>query len=477
MSVLLNKDSVCASAPGKAILFGEHAVVYGEPALAAALSDLRIVVLVTPTQEQRMIYINMPDLPTPIDFSVSTERVCSLDDALCSPPTPVCAERIASILQEQGTEALQRTLNPFAVSALTPLIYLIHQMARDILNHSGLQIWVRSQDLPVGAGLGSSAAFSVAAAAALLQLRERQWHEPTHDTDPLSTTQRPSPDMLQQINHFAYYSEILLHGTPSGIDNTVSTFGGAVLFAKPQPTNEEPNTNAHRAKRTVPMTVYSTRQMPALSTMPLLLVHTHVPRSTKQLVANVRDLYQRHTSTVSLLLQTMGQVARDACDWFVEGDNGADTNADDRKCNKDPRQLLELVALSQHLLRAVGVSHASLDRIVQIVGSVAGRHAAAKLTGAGGGGCAIVLFEPACDQTVVERVREGLEGATCPWNLTCFSSRVAGDGVLLLPPKEFPVPLEAVKRDRCWRHILGITALTAGSATILYCLVARNRTR
>lgn len=35
-----------ASAPGKVILFGEHAVVYGVTAIAAALSDLRIIVQV-----------------------------------------------------------------------------------------------------------------------------------------------------------------------------------------------------------------------------------------------------------------------------------------------------------------------------------------------------------------------------------------------------------------------------------------------
>jgi hypothetical protein len=40
----IEKHRVVSSAPGKVILFGEHAVVHGVTAIAAALSDLRIFV-------------------------------------------------------------------------------------------------------------------------------------------------------------------------------------------------------------------------------------------------------------------------------------------------------------------------------------------------------------------------------------------------------------------------------------------------
>lgn len=50
-------SSARASAPGKVILFGEHAVVYGEPAIAVALS-LRTEVTIRETQGERVTRVN-----------------------------------------------------------------------------------------------------------------------------------------------------------------------------------------------------------------------------------------------------------------------------------------------------------------------------------------------------------------------------------------------------------------------------------
>lgn len=144
----------------------------------------------------------------------------------------------------------------------------------------GLTLKAFSASLPVGAGLGSSAALCVATAAALTRLADdisrgtgsvsnnggvgggdNLARKSASDAVADKTTgaaagegadgkvaggkqgggssssggsggQRPSQADLERINAWAFAGETVLHGTPSGLDNTVSCYGGAIKFVK-----------------------------------------------------------------------------------------------------------------------------------------------------------------------------------------------------------------------------------------------------
>lgn len=181
------------------------------------------------------------------------------------------------------------------------------------LDYYGLSMTIKSHGLPIGAGLGSSAAFSVAVAASCLRLQayirsttqqqdnnnnnEINIHNESiiqstlHDnvTNNSSKQIKPNAFLLEVINGWAYASEILLHGTPSGLDNTTSCYGGLVKFTK---NSDEKFTN--------------------ISNVPLLnivLVNTKVPRSTKQLVASVKKLYDTYPEVVEPILNSIGAIS------------------------------------------------------------------------------------------------------------------------------------------------------------------------
>lgn len=371
----ITDDSVCASAPGKVILFGEHAVVYGYPAVAASLSDLRISVLITPISNTGRIRIVMPDLPNPIDCSLVVTKFSQMK-SFQEPPTSETAHDIKASLDEVAPAAL----DDFGKTAILPVVYLIQKLVPMDIVEKGLELVVWSKDLPVGAGLGSSAAFGVACAAALTKLT--------------SAKTTIDAETKKKIDQYAFFSEILLHGTPSGIDNAVSCQGGALFWRK--------------GSAPVPV---------SMPEMPMLLVYTHVPRSTKELVGRVRKIYESHKPVVECLLDAMGQIAF----MFT------------RSTEKTLEFLLPLVRTNHNLLSSVNVSHPSLNRVCQIVEEVSQGRAAAKLTGAGGGGCAIVFYEPR-DKRRIERALE----ADSSFHFTCFSSAIGGTGVRWDDPKEFP---------------------------------------
>eukprot|EP00977_Amphora_coffeiformis_P013339 scaffold3471_cov175-Amphora_coffeaeformis.AAC.13 len=439
----ITADTVCASAPGKVILFGEHAVVYGHPAIAAALTDLRIFVWITPIYTTKdtdaaALRIQLPDLPTPVDYTLPKNWQDDIPEDWPVPPEPnATAAKIAAYLSEQST------LDEFSIAAVTPILYLVRtlmtQNTRDATTQQnqqqpGYHIYVRSQDLPVGAGLGSSAAFSVALAAALLQTKQL---DSSRSDNSKNSSKRVSPS-LDTVNEVAYHAEILLHGHPSGLDNAVATYGGALQFTK----------NLDQGS-------IELQPLEHFSQIDMLLVHTHIPRSTKALVAGVRALQTKYPTVVNPILQSMGEIAA----AFGQG-----------KCVSQ-QALLDWVRLNHCLLRTVGVSHPSLDALVQIVSECG--NAAAKLTGAGGGGCALVVWS---DEESHQQVSQRLQQQT---QYTCFSSTVGGQGVqwhedAVAVWKEASRGNSRTNSNQRWKNVLAGASLVTAMVAVTV-LVRRQR--
>lgn len=121
-------------------------------------------------------------------------------------------------------KSLEPLLEPFSKkefqhAAAFTFLYLYISLAKPV--RGDVTFTLRSA-IPIGAGLGSSASLSVCLAAALLTLGNQIPRPPHIETK----------DVLKVINEWAYLGEKCIHGSPSGVDNTVATFGGGVVFRK-----------------------------------------------------------------------------------------------------------------------------------------------------------------------------------------------------------------------------------------------------
>ena len=129
-------------------------------------------------------------------------------------------DEITSQICHQHTEHAQKS----AILVFWYLLVHLRQVSGKPLK-TGFRIKVDSK-LPIGAGLGSSASYSVCIAAALLV----RFGLVSGDASMALTTAA-----RETINKYAFMAEKLIHGNPSGIDNAVCAFGGALIFQKGSP--------------------------------------------------------------------------------------------------------------------------------------------------------------------------------------------------------------------------------------------------
>jgi mevalonate kinase len=196
----------------------------------------------------------------------------------------------------------------------------------------GLNIEINST-VPVAAGLGSSAAVAAAVATAVSALLSVKMSR-------------------EEVLRITYEAEKIVHGTPSGIDPAISTFGGTLLFQ--MDTGFKP--------------------LEVKTDIPLVVGDTGLERSTRAQVEKVKSVRERYPQVVEPIMLAAREVVLRAMQALKEN---------------DLETLGELMDINHALLYGVGVSDESLEWLIN-----AARKAGAlgaKLTGAGGGGCMIAL--------------------------------------------------------------------------------------
>lgn len=141
-------------------------------------------------------------------------------------PPAVCDETLAAV--DAACNLDPATTTEPVRRAVTPIAFLVAAIFRDVPAVEA-ELQILDPTLPVGAGLGSSAAVAVAASAALLRARHSVTTSVGHTSSEAWLTEH-----LDTVNRWAFAAETLFHGTPSGLDNTVATLGGVLAFRKAQ---------------------------------------------------------------------------------------------------------------------------------------------------------------------------------------------------------------------------------------------------
>lgn len=266
-------------APGKAIICGEHCVVYGGQALAFPLQGMGVEVTL---------------------FAIDSGGLESLDDAPAS--------MILSTLLEDAFELIAKPAFPLRVKI--------------------------TSSLPMGCGLGSSAALSVAILRALSDMTGRAL-------------------CIQDLDIAAKSLETRFHGRSSGLDTAVVTSERAISFVKDE--------------------LVRPLCYPSKLSFDFVLVNSGESASTKEMVERARPFLE-------------GQAGRQR----VARMSAASRLAEEGLVEDDGKKMAAALGHAEEVLRHIGVLTERLESITATLK----KHGAlaAKVTGAGGGGCVLAMF-------------------------------------------------------------------------------------
>jgi mevalonate kinase len=290
-----------ATAPGSVFLFGEHAVVYGYPALVASI-----------------------DRTIEVRADLNRKNVLSITSDLGSLTTPLSA--------------------PPSGGKFRYVVEAVRQVLDYIGEKEGVDLEIKSQ-LPAASGLGTSSAVSVATIAAVSRAMGAKLSK-------------------EEIIRLSQKTELAIQGLASRAGVSAAALGGFLLI------------EGRKIKKIVGQKVRG------------IVGWSGIPSQTAELVKQVREMKEKNPEMVGLIFDFIGEIAKQGVRALKMGHQ---------------KRLGLLMNINHCLLSALKIVPSKVERMVAV-----SRHAGAygaKITGAGGGGCILVLPGNK-EKEVLEALRE-----------------------------------------------------------------------
>ncbi|KAJ3110857.1 hypothetical protein HDU96_006221 [Phlyctochytrium bullatum] len=366
-------SEIVVRAPGKVILFGEHAVVYGKAAVAASLGLHTYARIAAHPKDgdglaaHRFVF---PDVDVDVEVQLAeleAMRTDAVDGELK--------------LADERREAMEAMLGHVKSDAARKAVVAAMHLTSMALKGTPIKLEIVSS-IPVGSGLGSSASFAVCLAAAVLSYAGKVALEPKQH---LAKAEKDT------INSWAFTAEQVIHGTPSGIDNAICTYGGAGVYTKGNPL----------------------KPIDGLTSLEFMLINTKVPKDTRVQVGKVRERMTKFPEVMEPIMQSIHNISEKCIGMFREKGKTARQTTD---------RLKELIEVNHNLLNACDVGHPKIEEVRRVLSS---KGLASKLTGAGGGGCILSFLDSSVSSLEISKVVTVLEGS----GFACYKTKIACPGV------------------------------------------------
>lgn len=237
------------------------------------------------------------------------------------------------------------------------LVFIAQKILKQFESKSGLKISIKSE-IPSGVGLGSSSACCVAAASSISGLFTNY-----------------SKD---EILRLAIDAEKTVFENASGADTSICTFGGIMEYTK-----------------------HGTKNLDLKPKFHLVIANSKMIHSTNEVVLRVKQFREKQDDEFSLLCQNESSLIEEALDALKRN---------------DLEMIGEKMLVNQTHLQKIGVSNQTLDEMIR---AVKGASYGAKITGAGDGGCIIILV----DESNLQKTLDVLK------NHECFATKIDALGV------------------------------------------------